>query len=89
MRTKDQDPLGPEDTRSHSTNDGHDSPGYETTDVNVGGIIVFLAGLSGFILIFFFFCFGMGKVINSAFLKEDGPPNRWHETQGTAERDPR
>ena len=77
MRTKDQDPLGPEDTGSQSTNDGKNSPGYETTDVNVGGVLVFLAGLAGFILIFFFFCFGMGKVINSAFLKEDGPVNRW------------
>lgn len=79
MRTKDQDPLGPKGPSSQSTNNGQDSPGYETTDVNIGGIIVFLAGLSGFLLIFFFFCFGMGKVINSAFLKEDGPPNRWNQ----------
>lgn len=79
MRTKDQDPIGPEDTSSKSTNNGQDSPGYETTDVNVGGVIVFLAGLSGFLLIFFFFCFGMGKVINSAFLKQDGPANRWNQ----------
>lgn len=55
-----------------------DSPGYETTDVNVGGVIVFLAGLSGFLLIFFVFCFVMGKVINNAFLKEDGPIDKWH-----------
>ena len=40
-------------------------PGYETTDVNVGGVIVFLAGLFGFVLIFFCFCFVMGSVINS------------------------
>ncbi len=52
-------------------------PGYETQDVNVGGIITFLGGLSGFILIFFVFCWGMGKVINTALLKQDGPPNRW------------
>jgi len=36
-----------------------EQPGYETTDVNVGGVIVFLGGLSGFVLIFFVFCFGM------------------------------
>ena len=28
-------------------------PGYETTDVNVSGIAVFLAGLFGSVLIFF------------------------------------
>ncbi len=59
-----------------------DSPGYETTDVNVGGVLVFLAGLSGFLLIFFLFCFVMGKVINNAFIKEDGPIDKWHVLQG-------
>ena len=39
--------------------------GYETTDVNVGGVAVFLAGLFGFLLIFFLFCFFMGKAINT------------------------
>jgi hypothetical protein len=51
--------------------------GYETTDVNVGGVLIFLAGLTGFVLIFFVFCFVMGKVINAAFVKEDGPPTKW------------
>ncbi len=58
--------------------------GYETTDVNVGGVIIFLAGLSGFVLIFFVFCFVMGKVINSAFVKEDGPPTRWNRNYSDA-----
>jgi hypothetical protein len=53
-------------------------PGYETTDVNVGGVIVFLAGLLGFVIIFFVFCFGMGKVINTALEKQDGPADRFH-----------
>ncbi len=35
--------------------------GYETTDVNAGGIMVFLGGLFGFVIIFFFFCFLMGR----------------------------
>lgn len=60
-----------------STQHDEPSPGYETTDVNVGGVVVFLGGLAGFLLIFFVFCFVMGKVINSAFEKEDGPPNKW------------
>lgn len=62
-----------------STERTGDSPGYETTDVNVGGVVVFLSGLAGFLLVFFAFCFVMGKVINSAFLKEDGAADRWHQ----------
>lgn len=57
-----------------------ESPGYETTDVNVGGVIVFLAAMAGFLAVFFVFCFGMGKVINQAIEKQDGPSNVWHQT---------
>jgi hypothetical protein len=56
-----------------------DSPGYEVTDVNVNGIVVFLASLIAFVGVFFVFCFGMGKVINTAIVKSDGPPNKWNE----------
>ena len=42
-----------------------DHPGYETTDVNVNGVAVFLAGLFGTVLIFFGVCFMLGKVINN------------------------
>jgi hypothetical protein len=55
-----------------------ESPGYEVTDVNAGGIAVFLAGLFGSVLVFFLFCFVMGKVINSALVKEDGPTTKWN-----------
>lgn len=54
------------------------NPGYEVQDVNVGGIVTFLAGLSGFLIIFFLFCFVMGKAINTGILKEDGPADKWH-----------
>jgi hypothetical protein len=54
-------------------------PGYETTDINVGGIIVFLAGLAGSVVVFFVFCFGMGKVINQMLEKQDGASDRWHQ----------
>ncbi len=54
--------------------------GYETTDVNAGGIIVFIGGLASFVLVFFFFCFFMGRVINEAIQKQDGPADRWHQT---------
>ena len=56
--------------------------GYETTDVNVGGIVVFISGLFGFVIIFFFFCFAMGKLINNELGKEDGPKDRWHQSEG-------
>lgn len=55
-----------------------ENPGYEVQDVNVGGIITFLAGLCGFLLVFFVFCFIMGKAINTGLLREDGPADRWH-----------
>jgi hypothetical protein len=53
-------------------------PGYETTDVNVNGIAVFLGGLFGSVLIFFVFCYGMGKVINTAITHQDGATDKWH-----------
>ncbi len=71
-----------EDDKLHGRN--QDQPGYETTDVNVSGIIVFLSGLSGFVLIFFLFCFGMGRVINSAIEKSDGPVTKWNQMSSFA-----
>ena len=53
-------------------------PGYEMTDVNVNGVVVFLTGLMGFLVVFFVFCFFMGKVINTEFAKADGPKDKWH-----------
>ena len=55
--------------------------GYEMTDVNAGGIVVFIGGLFSFVLVFFFFCFFMGRVINEAIQKQDGPADRWHQGQ--------
>jgi hypothetical protein len=69
------------DNNEHDPKHVKDSehPGYEVTDINVGGIIVFLAGLAGSVLVFFVFCFGMGKVINDALKKQDGASDRWHQ----------
>jgi len=55
-----------------------ETPGYETTDVNVSGVSVFLAGLFGSVLLFFLFCFVVGRVINTAIEKEDGPTTKWN-----------
>jgi hypothetical protein len=71
------------------THDSHEpekpidvAAGYETTDVNVRSIVVFLASLAAFVGVFFVVCFGMGKVINTAILKSDGPPNKWNQIAG-------
>lgn len=60
------------------TRDPDVNPGFEVQDVNVGGVITFLTGLSGFLIVFFVFCFVMGKTINTGILREDGPADRWH-----------
>ncbi len=58
-------PTNDDLTNEHSTPVDAEHPGYETTDVNVSGIAVFLAGLFGTVLIFFVVCFMLGKVINN------------------------
>jgi hypothetical protein len=58
--------------------------GYEVTDVSAHGIIVFLIGLFISVGVFFVFCFGMGKVINNALEKRDGPPNQWNRESAEA-----
>ena len=68
----------PEGVQAHPAEKFDDNhPGYEIQDVNVAGISTFLAGLFGFVLVFFVFCFFMGKVINNVLLKQDGPVNKW------------
>jgi hypothetical protein len=63
--------------------------GYEMTDVNVSGAIVFLGGLFGFVLIFFVFCFVMGRMINDVFIaRPDGPANKWHQPSANAANNP-
>jgi len=57
-------------------------PGYETTDVNVRGVAVFLTGLFATVFVFFFFCFYMGRVINAEWQKEDGQPTKWQIASG-------
>ncbi|HEY1730940.1 MAG TPA: hypothetical protein VGG15_04290 [Terriglobales bacterium] len=81
-------PTNDHDLNQHGAPDqkgrSSESPGYETTDVNVNGVVVFLAGLGGFLVVFFFFCFVMGKVINGAIQKADGPTTKWNQTSDFA-----
>jgi hypothetical protein len=79
-------PTNDHDQKSHDPHytPGHtaDSPGYEVSDVNANGVVVFLAGLAGFLVVFFVFCFVMGKVINGALIKSDGPVTKWNALAG-------
>jgi hypothetical protein len=59
-------------------------PGYETSDVNARGVVVFLSGLFGTLIIFFFFCYYMGRAINAEWQKQDGPANKWSIASGAA-----
>ena len=54
------------------------------TDVNISGVVVFLGGLFGFVLIFFFACFLIGRVINDGLNKQDGPTKKWTMATGTS-----
>ncbi|HWG20778.1 MAG TPA: hypothetical protein VG225_09625 [Terracidiphilus sp.] len=53
------------------------SHGYERSDVRVTGIVVFLTALGIFVAVTGFLCYGIGKVINAAMNKEDGPNTKW------------
>ena len=79
----------PENVPAHpSPKRDSEHPGYEVQDVNVGGIVTFIAGLAGSILIFFVFCFFMGRAIDYVMQNQDGPRDKWHgntPTLGDAE----
>jgi hypothetical protein len=84
MHTEGHDMGKPEGVQAHASPvRDSENPGYETEDVSVGGVVTFLAGLSAFVLIFFFFCFAMGKAINYALIKHDGETDKWHTTPST------
>ena len=75
----------------HSPNEpvGHETeehPGYEATDVNPKGILVFLVGLGVSVLVFFVVCYLFGKVINGTYVKDDGPPTKWNQEGATKAR---
>jgi hypothetical protein len=56
------------------------SAGYERSDANVTGIVVFLTALAIFVAVTGFLCYGIGKVINAHMNKEDGPNSKWTKT---------
>jgi hypothetical protein len=76
MPTSDHDLNQPGAHDSHVRDSYH--PGYEVTDVNAGGVAVFLAGLLGSVFIFFLLCYGLGVLINGGIKKDDGPTTKWN-----------
>ena len=69
------------DSGSHpSKKDIDASQGYERTDANITGIVVFLTALAIFAAVTGLLCYGIGKVINAHMNKEDGPNSKWTKT---------
>ena len=56
------------------------SAGYETSDVRITGIIVFLVSLAVFVAVSALLCYGIGAAINAHLSAEDGPTSRWSKT---------
>jgi hypothetical protein len=84
MHTPDDKPKHTPSHTGHFYNESLDKEnsvreGYELTDVSVQGILVFLLALAVSLGVAFVFCFGMGKIVNNALVKHDGPPNKWTE----------
>lgn len=57
--------------------------GYEVTDVDTRGILVFLSGLFVAVGVFFVVCFAFGIVINNGIKKQDGPFDKWNAPSPT------
>lgn len=73
MPTEHHDEHGIEKPQPHphaKTDAEH--PGYEVTDVNTKGVVVFMGGMLAFLVVFFVFCYAAGKALNYGLLKQDG-----------------
>lgn len=81
MHTNENDQTPHRPHGAHDAPDNPDQPGYEVTDVNVNGIVVFLSGLVVSVVVFFGVCYLLGKVINYQLAKSDGPADKWHQTE--------
>ena len=56
------------------------SAGYERTDANVTGIIVFMTSLAIFVGVIGLLCYGIGAWFNARMNREDGPNSKWTQT---------
>jgi hypothetical protein len=64
------------DPKGHSS-DQSVREGFEVTDAKAGEITWFLGALLFSVIVFFVFCYAMGKVINEGLNRADGPVNKW------------
>jgi len=71
---------------THNEHGGHEpekidaSAGFERTDANVTGIVVFLTSLAIFVSVIGLLCYGIGALFNAHMDKEDGPNSKWTKT---------
>ncbi|MGA3343665.1 MAG: hypothetical protein ABSC76_02245 [Terracidiphilus sp.] len=56
------------------------SKGFESSDVRVSGVVVFLLSLCFFAGVTALLAYGVGKAINARMAREDGPRNKWSQT---------
>jgi hypothetical protein len=73
------------DPKAHA-DDASVREGYEVTDANTRGIVVFIVGLFVSVGIFFVVCYAMGKIINNGLDRADGPVNKWNAPNQIAPR---
>ena len=68
------------DPEHHKQEEIDTSLGYESRDIRVSGIVVYLASMAVFVGVTAVLCYGIGAMINSHMNREDGPPNKWSKT---------
>ena len=61
------------------------SLGYESSDVRISGIVVFMASMAVFVVVTAVLCYGIGSMINSHMNKQDGPTNHWAKSANIRE----
>jgi hypothetical protein len=71
--------------KSHGPDKVDASSGYEQTDIQVTGIVVFLTSLAIFVAVSGVLTYGIGKLINSRMNREDGPNSKWTKTADVRE----
>jgi len=71
------DPHDPEDRKPEEIDA---SKGFESSDVRVSGVAVFLLSLCFFAGVTALLAYGIGKAINAHMAREDGPRSKWSQT---------
>jgi hypothetical protein len=80
MPSHNESNSGPDPGHEPEKHEVDASAGFERSDANVTGIVVFLTALAIFAAVTGLLCYGIGKVINTHLNKEDGPSSKWTKT---------